>query len=215
MPDIEGVSRAEYAYEKLRSAIRSNVLRPGQRLREAELAKLFDISRTPIREAIGRLTTEGLVQLTARGLSVTSLSKQQVREVYYVRAVLEGAAAQLAAIRVTPMEIAAMRAFVEPFATGISPGEAARLNELFHQAILDAAHNEYLTRALTRLSDTLSLLPRTTFEREGRIQEVMQEHLNILKAFEARDAVGAEKFAREHIQNAGAARLALMFDEVR
>lgn len=214
MQDIEGVSRAEYAYEKLRDAIRSNLLKPGQRLKEAELAKRFDISRTPIREAISRLNTEGLVQLTARGLSVTILTKQQVREVYYVRAILEGAAAQLAASRITPMEISAMRDFVEPFASeDLSPAEAARLNEMFHQAILDAAHNQYLTQALARLSDTLLLLPRTTFEKEGRIRDAMQEHLNILQAFEKRDDLAAEKLARLHIQNAGAVRLTMMFED--
>jgi DNA-binding GntR family transcriptional regulator len=212
MQDIDGISRAEYAYEKLRDAIRTNVLKPGQRLKEADLAKSFDISRTPIREAISRLNTEGLVQITSRGLSVTILTKQQVREVYYVRAVLEGAAAQLAASRITPMEISAMHDFVEPFSTDITAAEAARLNESFHQAILDAAHNEYLSQALVRLSDTLLLLPRTTFEKEGRIRDARQEHLNILQALENRDEIAAEKFARIHIQNAGAVRLTMMFE---
>ncbi|TJV46119.1 MAG: GntR family transcriptional regulator [Mesorhizobium sp.] len=212
MEDASGISRAEYAYGKLRNAIRSNVLKPGQRLIEAELANRFEISRTPIREAISRLTMEGLIQLTARGASVARLSNQQVREVYFLREILEGAASQLAASTITDAEIMTMREFVAPFGTDISAKEAARLNELFHQAILDAAHNEYLTQALARLSDTLHLLPGTTFQKEGRIREVMTEHLDILKALEARDGVAAEQAARLHIRKAGLVRLRMMFE---
>jgi DNA-binding GntR family transcriptional regulator len=211
MQDTGGLSRAEYAYNKLRDAIRSNGLQPGQRLKEAELADRFQISRTPIREALSRLMLEGLVQLTARGASVASLTNQQVREVYYLREILEGAAAQLAAAKITSAELETMREFVEAFATDISAQEAARLNELFHQAILDAAHNGYLTQALIRLSDTLHLLPGTTFQEEGRIAEALEEHRNILNALEARDGAAAEQTARLHIRRAGIIRLRMMF----
>lgn len=213
MLDDENISRAEFAYVKLREAIRGKVLLPGQRLKEADLATRFDISRTPVREAIRRLTSDGLVQLTPRGLSVTTLSKQQVREVYYVREVLEGAAAELAALSVTASDISAMKDLVLSFQNDISPEEAARRNSLFHQAILDAAHNEFLSQALARLADTLSLLPRTTFETPGRIASAMHEHLEIIKAFEKHNAAAAQKAARKHIEIAGMVRIRMMFDD--
>src|SRR5690242_713975 len=94
----QDLSRAEFAYRRLQASIRSGELRPGQRMRESELANLLNVSRTPIREAIRRLSSEGLVVLgPSRGMMVAELDKQQVRELYSLRATVEGAAARLAA----------------------------------------------------------------------------------------------------------------------
>lgn len=208
----ESLSRAEFAYRRLMAAIRSGELQPGQRMRETELANLLNVSRTPVREAIRRLSSEGLIVVApSRGMMVIELDKQQVRELYTLRSALEGTAARLAAQHASPGEIAAMRELlIEP---GGSPSaeEEARRNRLFHQAIHDAAHNRYLARALAQLSDSLALLPGTTFQVEGRSRAAWEEHGAILAAIEQREAHEAERRARHHIDMAGATRLRMMF----
>lgn len=207
----ENLSRAEFAYRRLQEAIRSGALRPGQRMRESELADLLNVSRTPIREAIRRLGSEGLVVLgPSRGMMVAELDKQQVRELYELRATVEGAAARLAAQHASPSESMAMRELLLE-SDSTDPEENARINRLFHQAIHDAAKNRYLTRTLIQMSDFLALLPGTTFEVEGRRAAAFNEHMAILEAIEGQRPDEAERAARHHIEMAGATRLRMMF----
>ena len=208
------LSRAEYAYKKLRDGIRSGEYRPGQRLREAELATQLAVSRTPIREAIRRLASDGLIEVApSRGMMIIELGKQQVRELYALRKVLEGAAAGMAAQHASPSELADMRGLIKRMnGASKNPAEVARMNRLFHATIHEAAHNHYLAQALSQLSDSLALLPRTTFEVRGRTEEARKEHLAMLEAIERRAPEEAERLARKHIENAGAARIRMMFE---
>ena len=108
-PDEQDLSRAELAYKRLREGIRAGEFRPGQRLRETELASRLTMSRTPVREAIRRLASDGLIEVApSRGVMIIDLNKQQVRELYALRETLEGAAARLAAQHASPAEIEAM-----------------------------------------------------------------------------------------------------------
>jgi DNA-binding GntR family transcriptional regulator len=207
-PDI---SRSEFAYQHLIAAIRSGELRPGQRMRETELASLLNVSRTPVREAIRRLNSEGLVVLAgSRGMTVAELDKQQVRELYALRATLEGSAARLAAQHASPDELAAMREFLL-MSPNASAEENARINRLFHQAIHEASHNRYLERSLAQMSDWLALLPGTTYQVAGRPAAAHVEHSAILAAIEGRAPEEAERLARHHIEMASATRLRMMF----
>jgi DNA-binding GntR family transcriptional regulator len=210
--DERDLSRAELAYKRLRQGIRVGEFRPGQRLREAELATLLNVSRTPIREAIRRLASDGLIEFApSRGVMIINLDKQQVRELYALRETLEGAAARLAAQHASPAEIAAMRELLEAGKLAQEPGQLARLNRLFHQAIHDAAHNRYLAQALVQLSDSLALLPGTTFEVPGRSEAAYEEQLAIVDAIESRELKKAEELARHHIAMAGQTRIRMMF----
>lgn len=211
-PDEQDLSRAELAYKRLRDGIRSGEFRPGQRLREAELATKLNVSRTPVREAIRRLASDGLIEVApSRGVMIITLSKQQVRELYALRETLEGAAARLAAQHASPSEIDAMGELLHACRAADQAQEIARLNLLFHQAIHDAAHNRYLAQALMHLSDSLALLPGTTFEAPGRPEAAHEEHRAIVEAIAARAADKAEHFARHHIAMAGSTRMRMMF----
>ncbi len=207
-------SRADTAYRRLKDKIRSGELGPGDRMREIDLATRLDVSRTPIREAINRLASEGLVELApSRGVMITRLDKQQVRELYALRGSLEGTAASLAAQVASADEIANMQRLLEIWDREELPSAGhARLNRLFHAAIHEAAHNRYLARALEQLADSLALLPGTTFEAEGRAAEARQEHRAIADAISARDPESADRLARLHIHNAGRVRLSMMFE---
>lgn len=186
-------------------------------MREAELAARMRVSRTPIREAIRRLVSDGLVEVApSRGVMVVQLDRQQVRELYALREALEGTAARLAAQAASPAEIDEMSEVLNSL-TGRDnlPDDLFRANSMFHGLIYEAARNRYLEQALAQLSDSLALLPGTTFGVAGRQDVAMLEHLAILRAIAARDSETAEQTARHHIRMAGQVRLRMMFEPDR
>jgi DNA-binding GntR family transcriptional regulator len=206
-------SRSDYVYDQIRKGLSRGEIKPGQRLLEAELAQQLNVSRTPIRDAIRRLISEGLVIIApSRGVMVIELSKQQVREIYALREVLEGAAARLAAQFATPEELAVLRQALASSAHIDKPAHYAEFNTVFHQAIHDAAHNRYLASALAQLANSLALLPGTTFEAPGRLAGAKQEHTAMLDAIESRDQDLAELLARKHIRQAQMTRVNMMFN---
>jgi DNA-binding GntR family transcriptional regulator len=212
--DNSGISRSQLVHNWLKGLIREGTFQPGQRIREAEIAERLGVSRTPVREAMNRLISEGLLALNPiRGFAVAELDKQQVLEIYALREFLEGASARFAAQHASPPEIDSLH---EMLAQSLKipeeePRKQAKLNREFHAAISGAAHNRYLQRALTGLADSLGLVPGTTFEAKGRAKAVYDEHLAIVNAIEERDPVRAEAAAREHIRKAGEVRLKLLF----
>jgi DNA-binding GntR family transcriptional regulator len=210
----QNLSRADFVYQRLRNGIRSGDFRPGDRMREAALAAKLNVSRTPIREAIRRLASEGLLEVAAsRGVMIVQLNNQQVREVYALREALEGTAARFAAQHASQGEIVEMREVLEQSRQrGTTPEAGAKFNRMFHRAIHDAAHNRYLAQALQQLYDSLALLPGTTFAAPGRAEAAYTEHVAILTAIEKRDADKAETLARKHINAAGKIRMRMMFD---
>lgn len=204
-----GLSLADQAYDRFRDALREGGLTPGQRVLETEIAERFGMSRTPVREAIRRLQAEGLVaQLPGRGLCVAQYDHAEVDELYVMREALEGTAARLAAQNAGRPDITLLQRLVEEEAA--LPSEAAaEHNRRFHRALHQAAHNRYLLRSLSALSDALLLLGPTTLELPGRAAAARAEHARIVAAIAARDEAGAEAAARAHIAAAHEARLAL------
>jgi len=210
----DDLSRAEFAYTRLMQMLRTQELRAGQRLREIDLAERLGVSRTPVREALRRIASEGLITLVAgRGLVVTEFDKQQVRELYAMRGILEGAAAQLAARNASTADLGMMRHILERCGAAIdSPDESMRLNTQFHRTIHQAAHNRYLEQALANMADSLALLPGTTFNLPDRAAIAHAEHSGIVDALAQREADRAEQLMRRHIEFAGAARVQMMFE---
>lgn len=209
--DRDNVSLGEAVFRALCRSLGDGTYRPGDRLREDEVARALNVSRTPVREAFGRLLAKGLVEQTgARGLVVRSLDQPELLELYAMREILEGAAARLAAQYATLPEIASMQDQLARFATATTnPAECARINRLFHDTITRASRNRYLDHALVGLQDSIALLGPTTFEVSGRPTSAMVEHDKILSAISARDADRAEEAARRHIREALRARLNL------
>ena len=141
--DTQATSRAEFAYAHLLDGIRRQILKPGERVREDEVSKRLGISRTPVRQALQRLETRGLLQQApGRGLVVTELDRQRLTELYAVRELLEGAAARLAAQHASESEIAIMRDRLREFRSAApDPEKLARVNRLSHATVHHAAHN--------------------------------------------------------------------------
>jgi DNA-binding GntR family transcriptional regulator len=209
-----GIPLSEAVFRSLCHALRIGFYRPGDRLREEEVAQRLKVSRTPVREALGRLMARGFVEPAGgRGLIVRTLDMAEVLELYAMREILEGAAARLAAQHASPPEIDALTDLEEAFEARLDdPAEMARLNRAFHETIFRAARNRYLDSALQELQDGIALLGPTTFSRAGRPATAVEEHRALIAAIAARDPDRAEKLARSHIQEALRTRLKLMQD---
>lgn len=208
-----GVALGEAVFRSLCQALRTGSYRAGDRLREEEVAQRLKVSRTPVREALGRLAARGFVEPAAgRGLIVRSLDISEVLELYAMREILEGAAARLAAEHASPTEIDALRdieqAFIEAAEAALA--EMARLNRAFHETICRAARNRYLDNAARELQDWIALLGPTTFTVTGRPSSSHGEHQAIIDAIAARDGDRAERLARAHIREALRCRLKLL-----
>ena len=207
------MSRSQEIYETLIGDLRSGTYKPGDRIRAEDVAKAFEVSRTPVREALSRLLERGLLEMTATGLAVTRLQRQSVLELYAMRELLEGAAARYAAQHAAQSDLYSMRRIADAFAApSDDPGRVAQLNRALHDAIAEAAHNRYLLNMLHGMHDAVMLLPSTTFASPGRQEAAVGEHAAILDAIERRDPDEADRLAREHIRFARDARLAMMFD---
>jgi DNA-binding GntR family transcriptional regulator len=196
------------AYQLVLAAIDRGEFHPGDRLVESELAIRFGVSRTPIREALQRLETQGVVARDGRSLVVSSLDHDQLGELYVVRAELEGLAARLAAQHAAPEEIAVLwdmiardRALVD------EPERLSRANKRFHRQIHLASHNRYLIQQLEMVHRSMALVATTSLAAEGRGARALEEHEAIVRAIEDRDGSAAEAAIRGHISHAFETRL--------
>ncbi|SCL26497.1 transcriptional regulator, GntR family [Micromonospora rhizosphaerae] len=198
----------------LREAILDGALQPSAWLREDELARTLQVSRTPVREALRRLADEGLVIKTAhQGTVVASLSLEDILALYVVRENLEGVAGRLAAVRCTPELLAGLEASQERLSLAVADGDTAELareNLEFHRLLRTAAGNPYLERFLTQVEHAVRRLPVSTFAKQGRPQAVLAEHQAIIDAIRARDGDAAEAAAKKHMHEARNVRLALV-----
>jgi DNA-binding GntR family transcriptional regulator len=205
-------SLPDFVYGKLRSAIRNQELRPGDRLREVQLAERLGVSRTPVREALKRLEADGLTRVAPpRGYVVTELTHRRVMELYAMREILAGVAARFAAEQASPMEIQTLQELVAQQGTAKDATAAARLNDRLREAITSAAHNEFLTRATNSLNDALELLGTTTYSVPGRIESGWKENKKIVEAIARRHGAVAEEAARLHVRNAAKLRVQMLF----
>jgi len=197
-------SRGDFVYESLRDAIWDGRIAVGERVREEEIARDLGVSRTPVREALQRLHQRGLLVFGAgRGLTVASLSQHQVLQLYAMREILEGSAARFAAQHATAPEIAILWRLQKELCKADNDAMAlVALNRRLHQAIYEAAHNQYLLQTLGVLHDSLALLHSTTFLVPSRRLESDEEHRQIVEAIEQHNADRAEEAAREHIRQA-------------
>ena len=157
------ISSSEEAYEAIRRAILDGTLRPGERIVEQRLAKMLDVSRTPVREALHKLERENLVARSGRGMAVQTFTPEEVRDIYDLRAHIESFAARRAAERISDLEIAELRAVQDQLAAEVAREESddvewlrepARLNQQFHLLVVRAARSAPLERIVAGLGQT-------------------------------------------------------------
>ena len=198
------------AYELILEAIDTGAYKPGDRLVESELAERFDMSRTPIREALQRLETQSLLARDGRSLIVASLDHNQLAELYAVRAELEGLAARLAARHGAPEELRVLQEMVAEDRVLVNdPAALARANRRFHKQIHLASHNRYLVQQLDLVHRTMALLATTSLAVEGRSETALDEHEAIVTTIVALDEDAACTALKDHLSRAFETRLKL------
>jgi DNA-binding GntR family transcriptional regulator len=199
------------AYERLVADIRAGRLKPGDRLTETEIAERLGISRTPVREAIRQMESDGLVNHIPRvGAAVRTLDYTEITELYEMRAVLEGTAARFAARAVSEVELAELDAINAEMAAATDTSSLSDANHLFHAALLNAARNRFLVKSVEAVQKTLLILGPSTMEEGSRAAQAIAEHERLLSALRAHDCDAAEAVMRAHIESAHSARLRLL-----
>jgi DNA-binding GntR family transcriptional regulator len=202
----QGVPSSERVYRGLRHLILTGAVAPAARLVELQLAQQFDVSRTPVREALKRLTAEGLaVADPVRGLVARDVDPAEVEDIYIIREVLDGLAARLAAARATSTDFTRLHLLMELM---IESAQAQRweavvqTNIKFHEVLYSAAGNERLATIGRSLQDAVGRYsPRALADAE-RVADVIREHAAIVQALEAHDLDAAEASARRHLSAA-------------
>ncbi len=195
--------------KRLRSSIFTSDIKPGEWLRQEQLAQKFGVSQTPVREALQDLVSEGIVErIPYRGIRVVEFTLADLLDLYTVRAVAEGLAARYAAQNITSKELQELeQAFQRLEQTPISQDvvEHRRLHRQFHQLIHASSRHAYLIRSLNQMWNTFPTMMLSNFARTaenpiGRGVAAMTEHRAIVNAIQAHDSATAESLMRQHIE---------------
>lgn len=201
---LNAETRAQQVYSRLKQAIVDGDLAPGLHLVERVLAERFQVSRTPVREALKALVQEGLLAEDGRrGIRVRRLSVDHLIQAYIVREHLEGLAARLAALGPSPDRLGAMRISIEQMDEGIrgkSPLQYDTYHELFHAALREASGNAYLVSFLQELSAFRTHMVALHWMPRQRIEAAHAQHLAIYFAVADGSADEAEALARLHVR---------------
>jgi len=206
MQPIEaGVSFKQKAYMALKNAIVSMDIyrnRDEIRLDERKLAQDFGISRTPVREAMAQLESEGFVRsVPRRGIYVVRKTKEEVIEMITAWAALEGMAARLMTQVASDEEISGLREMFATFENGhlrAHLDEYSDVNIEFHQTIIRLSHNAVLLELAENLFTHMRMIRRTTIGEQDRADRSIRDHMSIIESIEARATDRAEQLVREH-----------------
>ncbi|MGB4466765.1 MAG: GntR family transcriptional regulator [Azovibrio sp.] len=192
--------------ERLRQRIFAHELLPGTWVDEQKLAEQYGISRTPLREALKVLASEGLVVLKPRrGCYVTEILPQDLDDIFPLIALLEGRCAAEAVRKMDKADkadlerLAALHERLEQIARENRMADFFEANQAFHKAIQELAGNRWLQQVIQDLRKVLKLSRLHSLSLEGRLQQSLEEHRGILAALQAGDAALAEKRMHDHL----------------
>lgn len=199
---LDDGSLSERAMTAIRRMIFSGDLPGGTVVQDRKLAEQLGLSRTPVREALGRLAGEGYLRRDGRLLTVQGVSVEDVMEILATRRALEGETARLAAGRLSPEQLAGIRGAIEGMVEprAVSHDRHWSVDDLVHLSIAEASGNRLMARLVKELRERtrmfgLSRIPRRFDPGKG-------EHLAILSAIERADGAAAAEAMRRHIDNA-------------
>ena len=190
--------------DRLRTQIYQHELKPGDAIDEMALCERYGISRTPLREALKVLNSEGLIELIPRkGSFVRSMDIEELNELFPVMAVLEGLCAREAVENCTPpdlKQLEMMHAKLEEYAEQGNIDAYYEQNFVFHQAIQDLSANKWLQRIIGDLRKILRLARHMQLTIPGRLSASLEEHRQIMKAFRKHDPDMADQNMQDHLK---------------
>ena len=189
--------------DRLREQIFSKELEPGSWLDEQSLAVQFGISRTPMREAIKVLASEGLITIKMRrGAYVTEVARQDLAQIFSILSLLEGRAAKEAASKATEAELNLLDDLhhrLEKAAADRDLEQFFDINVKFHELIQEIAGNKWMNSVIADLRKVLKLHRRDSLTSTGRLQNSLVEHREILRSLLKRDEQAAELAMQKHL----------------
>lgn len=197
--------------ESIRNAIAVGHFSPGQRLRERDLCEMTGVSRTLVRESLRQLETEGLIEVHAnRGPIVTKLTRKQAADIYEVRSLLEGLAAERVAAQASQAEIDELTAAFADLSRALDSErvlDRLTAKNRFYDCLIKTADNQALGDTLRMLNSRITLLRSTSLQVPGRTAQSLVELAAVIEAIQRRDAPAARAAVTLHVQNAARAAL--------
>lgn len=201
---VRNLTLREQVFEYLREEILSNRLKPGAELNELALSRELEVSRGPLREALGRLASEGLVKITPRrGAVVAELTDDEFVDAYQVREALETLAIRLAVPRMDGEDVQHLRELHEQMVKQVQARRVKdffETNSSFHRLIVDLSGNEKLREIYGLLMDQMGRYLERSLSLRGTIERSVSEHAAILEAVEANDPERAARLLADHIE---------------
>jgi DNA-binding GntR family transcriptional regulator len=200
-------TRADQLRRTLEEEIFTGHLKPGDRLDEQSLAQRFNVSRTPVREALRQLSASHLIEVRPRqGAVVAVITLPRLIEMFEVMAELEGMCARLAARRMTDTERIDLQAVVaqaEGFAEAVDLESYYSNNRRFHDAIYHGSHNQVLEEMTRSLHNRTAPYRRHQLNRPGRVHESLAEHKLVVAAILAGDPEASARAMHRHVNVQG------------
>ena len=193
----------EEVAELLRQRIFNRELAPGSWIDELRLAEEYGISRTPLREALKVLATEGLVTMKVRrGAYVTEVSERDLADVYHLLALLESDAAGVVATKASDVQLKELATLHKELEKSVGQREKFfELNEAFHMRLLAIADNRWRDQMVADLRKVMKLNRHNSLLKSGRVAESLREHQALIDALLARNEALSAQRMREHFAN--------------
>jgi len=213
------VGLSSRVYHQIRAEILKGAFIPGESVTEMGLAAQCGVSRTPVREALRQLELEGLVQLIPnKGAIILGIRPEDICDIYQIRAMLEGSAAERAAQRATEEEIRKLTEILELTEFYISRQNLQQLQAMdgqFHQLIYEMSGSRMFRRVLKDLHYYIGLTRDASLKSEGRAVQSVKEHRAVLEAIAQHDGAKAKKLMNVHVNKALENVLKRLLQEVK
>lgn len=206
-------TKQESTADRLRNLILTRHLRPGERLVQSELAEQLGVSRTPIREALYELASDGLVVMSPhKGASVADFSLEDLKDIYSIRIPLDGYAARLATNNIGPEDLDRLQTLVDQMEALFERGDRWQLLEVnreFYATFYATAGRKRLYDLIMKHLDMAGMYRRMAFTIDNHYSGTVTEHAELLELVRLQDALNVERFSRAGLEETVATLIAL------
>lgn len=193
---------SEKVYDRLKELIMDGELERGTKITETSIAKMFDVSPTPVREAFRKLASDGLIEVASwKGVIVKGIEQKDLLEIYECREALEGMVGKLAVRNITEEDMIILEGILERCNVAETPEILIELNTEFHNELLRIAGNQRLSKLLNELMVVILYDRDISGRYSVRRKEIVAEHLDILKYLKKKDEKKVSELMAKHIRN--------------
>ncbi|MGD8352987.1 MAG: GntR family transcriptional regulator [Pseudomonadota bacterium] len=193
--------------DSIKTAIIKGKFKPGQKISEGELAESMGISRTPLREAFRKLENEGFIKIIPRkGAVVAQIDAEEAINLYEIKSTLEGLAARLAAANMKEKDIARLEKINDELKELIDKNDLEsfyRVHTRFHEGFVRLCTNKRLIQMISNLNDHFNRFGIISLTLPGQFENAIQQHAEIIEAFQSRDEDLIEKKVKTNVMTGG------------